>query len=83
MSFLDTYVWYLFIHPADAKKTTFVTASRVYYYKWMPFGLKSAGGTYQRLVVKAFRDQFESHVEAYIDDMVVKAREAPLLVANV
>ena len=41
----------------------------------MPFGLRNAGATYQRLVTIMFKDQLGKSMEAYIDDMVVKSRE--------
>ncbi|XXG47633.1 hypothetical protein AAC387_Pa02g2247 [Persea americana] len=40
----------------------------------MPFGLKNAGATYQRLVTKMFQAQLGKTVEVYIDDMVVKSK---------
>ena len=40
----------------------------------MPFGLKNAGSTYQRMVTKMFKEQLERNMEAYIDDMVVKSK---------
>ena len=43
----------------------------------MPFGLKNARATYQRLVNHMFRPQIGWNVEVYVDDMLVKsAREA-------
>jgi hypothetical protein len=42
----------------------------------MPFGLKNASATYQRLVNRMFRDQIERNVEVYVDDMLVKSRKA-------
>ena len=43
----------------------------------MPFGLKNARATYQRLVNHMFRPQIGRNVEVYVDDMLVKsAREA-------
>jgi hypothetical protein len=39
----------------------------------MPFGLKNAGATYQRMVTKMFSELLGKTVEVYIDDMVVKS----------
>ena len=41
----------------------------------MPFGLKNAGSTYQRMVTRRFKSQIGRNMEAYIDDMVVKSRQ--------
>ena len=41
----------------------------------MPYGLKNAGATYQRLVNKMFHDQIGRNVEVYVDDMLVKSKE--------
>ena len=40
----------------------------------MPFGLKKAGSTHQRMVTKIFESQLGKNVEAYIDDMVMKSK---------
>ena len=40
----------------------------------MPFGLKNAGSTYQRMMTKTFEPQLGRNVEVYIDDMVVKSK---------
>ena len=42
----------------------------------MPFGLKNAGATYQRLVNKMFSTQLGRTMEVYIDDMLVKSSRA-------
>jgi len=39
----------------------------------MPFGLKNAGATYQRLIEKVFTHLLGKCVEIYVDDMVVKS----------
>ena len=41
----------------------------------MPFGLKNAGATYQRLVNKIFSKQIGRNMEVYVDNMLVKSRE--------
>ncbi|KAK0574759.1 hypothetical protein LWI29_028594 [Acer saccharum] len=38
----------------------------------MPFGLKNAGATYQRLVNKMFTRQIGRNMEVYVDDMLTK-----------
>ena len=48
----------------------------------MPFGLKNAGATYQRLVNKMFQKKIGASMEVYIDDMLVKATTVELLTAH-
>nr|GEZ30902.1 reverse transcriptase domain-containing protein [Tanacetum cinerariifolium] len=57
--FLDAYKGYhqIQLAAADEEKTAFHTGHRVYCYTKMPFGLKNAGATYQRLMDKAFESQ--------------------------
>ena len=38
----------------------------------MPFGLKNAGATYQRLMNRMFAPQIGRNVQVYVDDMLVK-----------
>jgi hypothetical protein len=42
----------------------------------MPYGLKNAGATYQRLVNRIFQSQIGRNVEVYIDDMLIKSVRA-------
>ena len=75
LSFLDAYSGYnqIQMHPADRKKTAFMTDSGNFYYEVMPFGLKNAGATYQRLMDHVFHDMIGRNVEVYVDDIVVKS----------
>ena len=59
----------------DQEKTTFITSQGLYCDKVMPFGLKNAGATYQRLVNKMFSKQMGRNMEVYVDDMLVKSKE--------
>ncbi|KAK1580997.1 hypothetical protein Q3G72_002138 [Acer saccharum] len=56
LSFMDAYSGYNHIrmHKPDEEKTAFTTDQGLYYYTVMPFGLKNAGATYQRLVNKRY-----------------------------
>ena len=58
---------------ADQEKTSFVTSQGLFCYEVMPFGLKNAGATYQRLVNHMLRPQIGRNVEVYVDDMLVKS----------
>lgn len=57
----------------DQEKMSFVTDRGLYCYKVMPFGLKNAGATYQRVVNHIFKAQIEWNIEVYVDDMLVKS----------
>ena len=59
----------------DKEHTTFITDRGLYFYKFMPFGLKNAGTTYQRLVNKIFAELLRVSMEVYINDMLVKSTE--------
>ena len=63
-------------------KKSFVTAQGTYCYRVMPFGLKNAGATYQRLVNRMFQKQIGTTMEVYIDDMLVKSTTAELHIAH-
>ncbi|GJR45418.1 reverse transcriptase domain-containing protein [Tanacetum coccineum] len=80
--FLDAYKGYHQIQMAelDEEKIGFQTSQGVYCYTKMPFGLKNAGATYQRLVDKAFDSQVGRNIEVYVDDLVIKSyTEAEML----
>ena len=76
MNFLDTFQGYHQIPLAlgDQEKIAFVTSTRNYYYKVMPFGLKNARSTYQRIITRMFEPKLGKNIEVYIDDMVMKSK---------
>ena len=76
MSFLDAFQGYhqISLVLEDQEKIAFVTPTRNYHYKVMPFGLKNAGSPYQRMMTRMFELQLGKNIEIYIDDMVVKRK---------
>ena len=68
--------------PDDQEKTSFVIGQGTYCYCVMPFGLKNAGATYQRLVNRMFQKQIGTTMEVYIDDMLVNSTTAELHIAH-
>ena len=75
LSFMDAFLGYnqIKMEEADQEKTSFVTSQGLFCYKVMPFGLKNAGATYQRLMNKMFTHQIGRNVQVYVDDMLVKS----------
>ncbi|GJU81554.1 reverse transcriptase domain-containing protein [Tanacetum coccineum] len=62
------------------KRLPLPTCQGVYCYTKMPFGLKNAGATYQRLVDNAFEGQVGRNLEVYVDDLVIKSHTEDELV---
>nr|GEV97992.1 reverse transcriptase domain-containing protein [Tanacetum cinerariifolium] len=61
------------IAEKDKEKTTFYTREGVFCYRRIPFGLKSIGATYQRLIDKVFNHQFRRNMEVNVDDIFIKS----------
>lgn len=59
------------VHERDRDKTTFVTPFGTFRYLRMPFGLKNAPGTFQRLIDQFRRGLSEVLILAYLDDIIV------------
>ena len=60
--------------PENQEKTTFTMNRGLHCYKMMPFGLKNAGATYQRLVNKLFEPLIGKTLEVHVDYMIVKSK---------
>ncbi|GJU38378.1 reverse transcriptase domain-containing protein [Tanacetum coccineum] len=83
--FLDAYKGYHQIQMAkeDEEKTAFITIQGILCYTKMPFSLRNAGATYQRLVDKAFHKQIGRNLEAYVDDLVIKSHTKDEIVRDI
>ena len=77
LMFMDAFSGYNQIKMAkeDQEKIAFITSQRLYCFKVMPFKLKNAEATYQRLVNKIFSEQIGRNMEVYVDDMLIKSKE--------
>ncbi|GJS01217.1 reverse transcriptase domain-containing protein [Tanacetum coccineum] len=83
--FLDAYKrnHQIQMSKVDEEKTNFYTDQGTYCYVKMPFGLKNAGATYQRLVDSAFQTQLGRNLEAYIDYMVIKSKSEQDMITDI
>jgi hypothetical protein len=84
LSFLDAYSGYnqIELKVEDEEKTAFITPYRVYCYQVMPFSLKNAGATYQRMMQNCLGNQIGRNVQVYIDDVVITKREEAKLIGD-
>ena len=82
LCYLDAYYGYhqIAMKESDQLATSFITPFGSYNYVTMSFGLKNAGATYQRCILRCFDDLIGEVVEAHVDDIVVKSRFADLLI---
>ena len=64
LSFMDSFSGYnqIQMHEDDQEKTSFVTSQGLFCYRVMPFGLKNADVTYQRLMNRMFVPQIGRNV---------------------
>jgi len=84
LSLLDAYSRYnqIRMHAPNEEKTTFITEETNFCCRVMPFGLKNADATYQRLMNRIFKQQIGQNVEVYVDDMVIKSHNVAQHVAD-
>nr|GEU56963.1 reverse transcriptase domain-containing protein [Tanacetum cinerariifolium] len=67
----------------DEEKTAFITSQGIFCYTRMPFGLRNAEATYQRLVDKVFHKQIGRNLEVYVDDLAIKSRTEGEIVRDI
>ena len=58
----------------------FITTYGPFCFNTMPFGLKNASATYQRMIQTCLETQIGKTVEAYVDDVVIKTRHVDSLI---
>ncbi|KAK1662412.1 hypothetical protein QYE76_050571 [Lolium multiflorum] len=81
-SFEDIFVKNFRLKEDDEAKTAFITPYGVFCYRTMPFGLKNAGATYQRMMQKCLATQIGKNVQVYIDDVVITSKKGTTLIED-
>ncbi|KAL2622371.1 hypothetical protein R1flu_002576 [Riccia fluitans] len=72
-SFMDGFSGYnqASVAERDREKTAFITEWGAFAYRMMPFGLKNAPSTFQRVVTTAFEEYLNEFMQTYLDDFTV------------
>jgi hypothetical protein len=66
----------------DEEKIAFITPYGMFCYQAMPFGLKNAGATYQRMMQNCLGSQIGRNIQVYIDDVVITTRKEESLISD-
>jgi hypothetical protein len=64
----------------DEEKMAFITPYDVFCYQVMPFGLKNAGATYQRMMQNCLGSKIGQNIQVYINDVVITTRREESLI---
>jgi hypothetical protein len=82
LSFLDAYLGYnqIKLKKEDEEKMAFITPYDVFCYQVMPFDIKNAGATYQRMMQNCLGSQIGQNIQVYIDDVVITMRKEESLI---
>jgi len=66
--------WSIELNPDDRPKTAFSDGTNLWQFRRMPYGLKTAGATYQRMINFVLSPVLGRHTMAYLDDVVIYSK---------
>jgi len=67
--------WSITVAPEDREKTAFSDGSRLWQFRRMPFGLKTAPATFQRIINMVLSPVLGRHTLAYLDDVIIFSKD--------
>ena len=67
--------WHVPMHPDSIEKTAFVTPDGQYEWLVLPFGLKNAPSSFQRIIRQVLGDLVNNGVVPYFDDIIIYATD--------
>ncbi|CAG9134097.1 unnamed protein product [Plutella xylostella] len=67
---LKSSYWQLNVRETDREKTAFITPFGIFQFNRMPFGLRNAPATFQRMIDR-FRISINAKILAYLDDIII------------
>ena len=65
--------WQIPLSPQDRRKSTFCTHVGLYEFLRLPFGLKTAPNTFQRILNTVFADYLHQWMTVYVEDIIMWA----------
>ena len=66
--------WQVEMHSEDKEKTAFITDFGLYEFNVIPFGLRNAPGTFQRLMNYVLQEFLGKFIAVYLDDIIIYSK---------
>lgn len=70
---LQSGYWQIPVHSEDREKTGFITPFGVYHFNRMPFGLRNAPSTFQRMMDRFKISLARINLLVYLDDIIIRS----------